>query len=224
MLSNRCQKTSCKRFVKSNARSMLSKECQKRCAENGNCRYSNTPRAINNTQKKGACYHSFGNRGQYTVSGGNSQWITMGNKNFIPKVSQVESWEEDINSCSDSKKKTVYHSIPAGATVTKLFYKFKGKDQGHGNPTGVPHLGVKDNNGNWHDVWDESKKGSHNIWSQGGDRTLARGAMINHNAMKTYDGIIAGPGNNVRIKYQMPMNSGHCITTTNSRFSVEFRD
>ena len=39
-------------------------ECQKRCADNGNCRYSNTPRAINNTQKKGACYHSFGNRGQ----------------------------------------------------------------------------------------------------------------------------------------------------------------
>ena len=31
---------------------------------------------IYNTQKTGPCYHSFGDRGQYTVNAGNSKWLT----------------------------------------------------------------------------------------------------------------------------------------------------
>jgi len=201
-------------------------ECQRRCVIKPNCRYSNYKRNIDRTQKKGECYHSYGLKGQYSVNGGNDTWITMYNKNFIPKNTQTESWKIDQDCSSYSCNKTVYKQLPEGALATKLFYKFSGKDQGWGNPTRVPHLAVKDDKGGWHDVYDNGKKGSHNNQAQGSDRTMARGSMQNHNAMRSFKiPVKLGKGNNVRVEYpSQGGGSGHTIMAKKSKFSVEFRD
>lgn len=193
-------------------------ECQRRCAEKDNCRYSNTPRAINRSQKKGPCYHSFGLKGQYSVNAGNDKWITMGNKNFIPKTTETES---HVANKTGGSAQTIYKQVPAGAVVTKIFYRFNGQDQGYGAPARVPHLAVLDSKGTWHETYDEQKKGPHNTLPN--DFTFGRGSNQWHNAMRQFKKpIIAGSGNNVRIEYPAQPNKN--ISVKKSKFSIEFRN
>tara|TARA_Y100000741_G_C18153055_1_gene518056 strand:- start:69 stop:776 length:708 start_codon:yes stop_codon:yes gene_type:complete len=193
-------------------------ECQKRCAEKENCRYANTSRSVHRSQKKGPCYHSFGLKGQYSVNAGNDKWVTMGNKNFIPRSTETESYAANK---TGGAAQTIYQQIPAGSYVTKIFYRFNGQDHGYGAPARVPHLAVLDSDGNWHETYDRQKKGIHNTMAN--DFTFARGSNQWHSAMRAFKTPIkAGSGNNFRIEY--PNQASKNITVKKSKFSVEFRN
>ena len=92
-------------------------------------------------------------------SGGDSLMPFMGNKNFIPRTTETES---HVANKTDGSAQTIYQQVPAGAMVTKIFYRFNGQDHGYGAPARVPHLAVLDSEGNWHETYDEQKKGPHN--------------------------------------------------------------
>ena len=96
----------------------------RRCAEKDNCRYSNTPRAINRTQKRTVLSFIWSKR-SIQCKCGNDKWITMGNKNFIPKTTETES---HVANKTGGSAQTIYKQVPAGAVVTKIFYRFNGQD------------------------------------------------------------------------------------------------
>ena len=142
----------------------------------------------------------------------------MGNNEYIPKASETETHK--VADFTGGAANTIYKQVPEGAVVTKLFYRFNGKDHGFGAPARVPHLAVLDDKGTWHEVYDKQKKGPHNTLA--GDFTFARGANQWHNAMRSFTvPVVAGNGNNLRIEF--PAQADKNITVKKAKFSVEFR-